>query len=64
VRAQFRARLNERELPDAEAFCVDPLARRYELNVTVPRDLPGGAYNFFCSLGKRKFPHVGLHLEG
>jgi ubiquinone/menaquinone biosynthesis C-methylase UbiE len=63
VKAQFRARLNDRELRDVEAFCVDPLARRYELNVMIPPDMPGGAYNLFCSLGGRRFPHVGLHLE-
>ena len=62
--AQFRARLNERELTRIETFCVDPLARRYELNLAIPPDMPRGAYNLFCSLGERRFPHVGLHLEG
>jgi ubiquinone/menaquinone biosynthesis C-methylase UbiE len=59
----FQARLDERELTQVEAFCVDPLARRFELNVAVPPDIPAGAYNFYCSLGGRRFPHIGLQLE-
>lgn len=64
VCARFSARLDDRELRQVEAFCVDPLARRFELNVTVPPDVPAGAYNLYCSLARRRFPHVGLHLEG
>ena len=62
VAAEFRARLNDHPLTQVEAFCVDPLARRYELNVAIPAELPGGPYNLFCSLGGRRFPHVGLNL--
>ncbi|MCB9385362.1 MAG: methyltransferase domain-containing protein [Bryobacterales bacterium] len=63
VLAHFRARLDDRAVTRIEAFCVDPLSRRYELNLYLPADVPAGAYNLFCSLGERKFPHVGLHLE-
>ena len=63
VSARFEARLDDRELREIEAFCVDPLARRFELNVGVPADIPAGAYNLYCSLAGRRFPHIGLQLE-
>jgi ubiquinone/menaquinone biosynthesis C-methylase UbiE len=63
VRTAFRARLNDCELAEVEAFRVDPMTRRFELNLRVPVGLPPGPYNLFCELGRRRFAPVGLVLE-
>ena len=62
--ARFEARLDDQLLPVAGVFCVDPLPRRYEINLTIPDSIPAGPYNLFCRLGSRAFPHVGLHVTG
>ena len=62
VRRDFEARLDETPLAIEDVFCVDPLARRFEINLRVPADLPGGPYNLFCRLGSRRLPQVGMQL--
>lgn len=62
VRRAFEARLDDCLLTVEDVFCVDPLARRFEINLTAPAELPAGPYNLFCRLGNRRFPHVGLRL--
>ncbi len=58
----FEARLNEYVLPVEDVFLVDPLARRFEINLRIPDEVPGGPYNLFCRVGARRLPHVGLQL--
>jgi SAM-dependent methyltransferase len=59
---EFEALLERLPLKILGAFCVDPLARRYELNLEIPQDVPAGPYNLFCRLGARKFPPVALQI--
>lgn len=63
IRERFTSRLHQRPLGPPDVFCVDPLARRYELNLKVPWDLAAGPYNFYCAIGERKFAPVGLHIR-
>lgn len=58
----FLATLNEHPLEVEDVFSVDPLARRFEINLRIPAEIPGGAYNLFCQIGARKLPHHGLQL--
>ncbi len=58
----FEATLDDRPLLVEDVFLVDPLARRFEINLRVPDEIPGGPYNLYCRVGARKLPHVGLQL--
>ncbi len=63
VAAAFSARLGETALTDVRAFCVDPLARRFEVNLQIPESVEPGVYNLECRLGERRFAPVGLHVR-
>lgn len=58
----FEARLDAHPLEVEDVFSVDPLARRFEINLRIPAEIPGGPYNLFCRIGSRKLPHHGLQL--
>lgn len=62
LKRAFEARLNDNVLPVEDVFSVDPLARRFEINLRIPDEIPGGPYNLFCRVGSRRLPHVGLQL--
>jgi SAM-dependent methyltransferase len=59
----FEARLGQHSLMIEEIFLADPLARRFEVNLRVPDEIPAGPYNLICQVGARKLPHVGLQLQ-
>lgn len=62
LRRAFEARLDEHALEIEDVFSVDPLARRFEINLRIPDAIPAGPYNLYCRLGERRLPHFGLHL--
>ena len=46
-----------------EAFLVDPLTRRYELNLVVPNHLKPGRYGLTLRFGHRIFPVVYIEIS-
>jgi len=50
----FAADLNGFPIEDVNVFQVDPLTRRYEVNLELPDDIPTGPANLNCRVGSRK----------
>jgi len=63
ISSRFAAQVGEQPLPPADVFCVDPLARRYELNLELPPSLSPGPCRLTCSLDARSFPPVDLEIR-
>lgn len=63
IARRFSADVEDRTLPQPEVFCVDPLARRYELNLHLPDDLPSGPCRLHLALDHRKFAPVDLEIR-
>jgi hypothetical protein len=49
-------------IDEIEMFRVDPLPRRYELNLAVPATVPAGPHNIMIRLGARQLPPIGIEL--
>ncbi len=63
VASEFSAALGDTALTDVRAFCVDPLARRFEVNLQIPGTVAPGAYNLTCRLAGRRFAPIGLQIR-
>ncbi len=50
----FAADLNGCPIDDVSVFQVDPLTRRYEVNLALPDNAPTGPANLNCRVGSRK----------
>lgn len=46
-----------------DAFCIDPLPRLFELNLTVPDELAPGPHNLYLTLGSRKIGPLGIQVS-
>ena len=55
------AAIHGQPVESIEAFLVDPLTRRYELNLTVSKALSPGRHDLTLCLGRRRFPTT--HIE-
>jgi hypothetical protein len=62
VRRALRAEISGREIRDLDVFCVDPLPRRYEINLSIPTEVAAGEHQLAISLGRRRFPPMSVHL--
>jgi hypothetical protein len=58
----LRAEIGGIAATDLDAFCVDPLTRRFEINLAVPRAVPAGRHRLQLSIGRRTFPAVEIEL--
>lgn len=63
IAERFTAKARNIALAKPDVFCVDPLARRYELNLTLPENLDGGPCRLTCALDGRAFPPVDLEIR-
>jgi SAM-dependent methyltransferase len=62
VRRALRAEIGGREIRELDVFCVDPLPRRYEINLSIPADVAAGRHELAMSLGRRRFPPLSIQL--
>ena len=56
------ASLDGEPIEKMDAFAVDPLPRRYELNLVVPESFSQGAHRLQIRFGKHAFPAVAVNL--
>ncbi len=59
---QVRADIGGRPVKQIEASLVDPLTRRYELNLVVPENLTPGRHELRLRLGRRHFPTTSIEI--
>ena len=59
---EFRAAFDEQPVEGIDAFCVDPLFRRYEFNFAVPPGATRGRHAVQVWLGKRAFAPVTVEV--
>ena len=57
-----RAEIGGRGIDRIEAFLVDPLTRRYELNLALPENLRPGRHELTLRLGRRCFPPTPIEI--
>ncbi len=57
-----KAEIDGRPVDRIQAFLVDPLPRRYELNLSVPDDLPPGRHELTMKLARRRFPATFIEI--
>ena len=58
----FAADLNGCPIDDVSVFQVDPLTRRYEVNLALPDNAPTGPANLNCRVGSRKLWPFGVNI--
>jgi len=58
----FQARVDGLEVRDTDAFCADPLTKRYEFNFHLPPDIGRGAHRLEVTHGKRSFAPVTVEV--
>ena len=56
----LEADLDGKPITKMEVFAVDPLPRRYELNLVVPEQLEAGLHQLNLRVGSRSFPRCRL----
>ena len=59
----IEADLDGKPISKIDAFAVDPLPRRYELNLVVPERLEAGLHQLNLRLGSRNFPAVPIEIS-
>ena len=59
----IEADLDGKPISKIDAFAVDPLPRRYELNLVVPERLEAGLHQLNLRLGSRDFPAVPIEIS-
>ncbi len=59
---EFHARVDGLDVPDTDAFCVDPLHGRYEFNFRLPPSIGSGPHQLQMFHGKRAFAPVGIEV--
>jgi SAM-dependent methyltransferase len=59
---EFRAFVDGRAAGEAESFCVDPAAERYEFNFRVPEGIGPGGHELRIALGRRRFAPVAIEV--
>ena len=47
----------------SDAFCVDPIAQRWEFNVDLPPETGGGAHEVRIAMGNRDFPPMAIEVQ-
>ena len=62
VVSAVQAEIDGRRIDRVEAFLVDPLTRRYELNLALPENLPPGRHALTLRLGRRRFPATPIEI--
>ena len=62
VVSAVQAEIDGRRIDRVEAFLVDPLTRRYELNLALPENLPPGRHALTLRLGRRHFPATPIEI--
>jgi SAM-dependent methyltransferase len=60
----FAADVDGAMVQGIEAFCTDPLARRFEVNFTLPEGTGPGAHVLGMSLGRRRLAPVAIEVAG
>jgi hypothetical protein len=60
--ADFRASVDSLAAPAIDAFCADPVARRWEFNFCLPANLARGPHRLSLALGRRAFPPVSIEV--
>lgn len=58
----FRAAVGGREAGGVDSFCVDPVARRYEFNFSLPAGTAPGPQQVEISLGRRGFAPLAIEV--
>jgi SAM-dependent methyltransferase len=49
-------------ITEAESFCTDPVAQRWEFNLNLPANLPLGQHYVSILLGRRGFPPIPIEV--
>ena len=62
VVSAVQAEIDGRRIDRVEAFLVDPLTRRYELNLALPQNLTPGRRALTLWLGRRRFPATPIEI--
>lgn len=60
----FQASLSGLVISDTDAFCVDPLPPRYEINCRLPDSIAAGPHILEVSLAARVLGRIGLEVAG
>lgn len=61
--ASFTAAVDGHPLADVEAFCIDPLPRLFELNLSLPDAVPPGLRSLSMTLGRRKIGPLAMRVS-
>ena len=59
---EFRATVDGLDVLDIDAFCADPLLRRFEFNFRIPPGLAPGYHVLRLGMGRHDFPPVSLEV--
>lgn len=59
---EFAATVAGVPVEDTDAFCVDPLPRKYEINFHIPRSIPSGPQVLEMRVGRRRFAPVDIEI--
>ena len=59
---EFHARVDGIEAAGVEHFCVDPMARRWEFNVTLPPGIPKGPHEVRIAVGRRALVPMAIEV--
>lgn len=58
----FEASVGGHRITDAEAFCIDPLPRLFELNLGLPDAVPPGLHDLSMTLGRRRLGPLAIRV--
>jgi hypothetical protein len=62
LREILSAKIDADAITEIEMFRVDPLPRRYELNLAVHSNVPAGPHNIMIRLGAHQLPPIGIEI--
>jgi SAM-dependent methyltransferase len=62
LRQALRAEVGAHAIQDFDVFCVDPLPRRYEVNLPIPAGAGAGRHQLAVSLAGRRFAPLEIQL--
>jgi hypothetical protein len=62
VREALHAEVGDHPIRDFDVFCVDPLPRRYEVNLSIPAEVGAGRHQLAVALAGRRFAPIEIQL--
>ena len=60
---QFRIAVDGCEVAVTDAFCVDPVAQRWEFNAGLPNTIGRGPHEVRIAMGRREFPPMAIEVS-